>query len=92
MQTVGSNNVYCNHRWGQTTGQGRQGSIIRAEAKVQDGRKTQGQVRQRSVIQRWSKGTGWQAGSETGSGQAGGYRVKTGRGQTFFYFFKEAGS
>jgi hypothetical protein len=52
------------------TGQGRQGSIIQSRgAKVQDGRQAQGQVRQRSVIHRWGKGTGWQAGSGAGKGQ-----------------------
>ena len=50
------------------------GRISRAEAKVQDGRQVQGQVRQRSVIQRWSKGSRQAQGqaewSGTGSGQA----------------------
>ena len=59
------------------------GRKSRVEVKVQDGSQAQGQGRQRSVIQRWSKGTGRQTGSEsgrevrqvgTGSGQA---KVKT---------------
>jgi hypothetical protein len=41
---------------------------------VQDDR--QAQVKQRLVTQRWRKGTGRQADSGTGSGQAGGYRVR----------------
>ena len=40
--------------------------ITSTEAKVQDGRQAQGQIRQRLVIQRWGKGTGRQAGSGSG--------------------------
>jgi hypothetical protein len=50
--------------------------ITATGAKVQDCR--QGQVRQRSVIQRWGKGTGWQAGSGAGRVVR---RVGTGSGQ-----------
>jgi hypothetical protein len=37
--------------------------------KVHEGRHAQGRVRQRSVIQRWGKGTGRQAGSGSGAGR-----------------------
>ena len=52
---------------------------------VPDGRQAQGQRRQRSIIQRWSSGTGRQAGSGAGRGnrqtgsESGQARVKTRR-------------
>jgi hypothetical protein len=58
------------------TGQDRQGSIIQSSgARVQDSKQAQGHVRQRSVIQRRGKGTGWQA--DSGSVTV----VRTGKGQ-----------
>ena len=56
--------------------------ITATGAKVLDDRKAQGQVRQRSVIQKWGKGTGQQAGSGAGRvDEAGGLRDRTGKGQ-----------
>ena len=54
--------------------------ITATGAKGQDGRQAQGQVRQRSVIQRWDKGTGRKAGSGSGAGRVI-RRVGTGSGQ-----------
>ena len=57
--------------------------ITATGAKEQGSRRAQRQVRQRSVIQRWGKGTGRQVGRlrVRQSGQAGGYRARIGNAQ-----------
>ena len=56
----------------------------RGGAKLPDGRQAQGQGRQRSIIQRWDRGTGRQAGYEarTGKGQKQEDEKKRGRKKT----------
>jgi hypothetical protein len=80
----GSNNVYCNHRGRQTTGQGKQGSINQSRGQG-TGRQAgsgsgQAEVGNPEVEQRY-RTAGRLRGRDRQSGQAGGYRVRTVKGQ-----------